>query len=197
MPMFLQAKLDVDRHGDRYELEADAVATRVAQGGRAPAISSVPGGAHANVQRACACEESGTPCAHCAAEHDEEKSTNVQRKASSSATASAGGAAPGLDAATLQSSAGAPLHAGVRSDFESRFDRDFGAVRVHDGSADALNARAIGAQAFAHGRDIYFDAGKYEPDSTAGKHLLAHELTHVVQQGAAAPRANVTRVTDT
>ena len=67
---------------------------------------------------------------------------------------------------------------------------DFGNVHVHnDEEAAALNQQ-IGAKAFTHGNDIYFNRGKYDTDTTAGKELLAHELTHVVQQQAAPVVAN-------
>ena len=66
---------------------------------------------------------------------------------------------------------------------ESRFNADFSGVRVHtDASAVQMNAQ-ISAQAFTHGNDIYFNSGKYNPDTGSGKHLLAHELTHTIQQG--------------
>ena len=77
---------------------------------------------------------------------------------------------------------GQPLPEPTRSFMESRFGQDFSEVRVHaDGDAAQLN-RELGAQAFTHGQDVYFGAGKYGLHSNAGKRLLAHELTHVVQQ---------------
>ena len=85
---------------------------------------------------------------------------------------------------------GSPLPSDVRQSMESRFGADFGGVRVHTGSgAEGLSA-GIGAQAFTHGNDIYFNSGKYDPGSTSGGHLLAHELTHTIQQGASQPRAD-------
>lgn len=81
---------------------------------------------------------------------------------------------------------GHPLSTPIRGEMEGAFGADFGAVRVHtDGKADELS-RGLGAHAFAHGRDIYFADGEYAPATTSGKHLLAHELAHVVQQGAGA-----------
>lgn len=62
---------------------------------------------------------------------------------------------------------------------------DFSDVNVHTDDQAAKMSKDLGAQAFTHGSDIYFNKGKYDPSSTAGKHLLAHELTHVVQQGKA------------
>jgi Domain of unknown function (DUF4157) len=80
------------------------------------------------------------------------------------------------------SSTGAPLHPGVRSDMESRFGEDFGDVRVHTGRAAHESAQSVNAQAYTVGTDIVFQQGKYDPESDAGRHMLAHELTHVVQQ---------------
>ena len=81
-------------------------------------------------------------------------------------------------------SAGEPLSGSVRNFMEPRFGADFSNVRVHTGSEAAELSRGINAQAFTHGRDIYFNEGTYDPDSSSGKHLIAHELTHTVQQGS-------------
>jgi hypothetical protein len=80
---------------------------------------------------------------------------------------------------------GSPLPASTRAFMEPRFGVDFSGVRLHTGSEAARLNRAIGAQAFTHGRDIYLGDGKNELESNAGKQLLAHELTHTIQQGAA------------
>jgi hypothetical protein len=80
------------------------------------------------------------------------------------------------------SGGGRALPENVRSFFEPRFGHDFSNVRVHADSGAAEMAKSIRAQAFTYGRDIYFNAGKYNPENSAGKQLLAHELTHVVQQ---------------
>ena len=78
---------------------------------------------------------------------------------------------------------GAPLGPGVRGFFESRFGQDFGDVRVHaDGQVGNAAARSVNALAFTIGRSVAFRAGQYSPDTPAGRKLLAHELTHVVQQ---------------
>jgi hypothetical protein len=86
---------------------------------------------------------------------------------------------------TLQHS-GAPLDPGTRSFMESRLDADFGAVRIHTDAAAAASARSIDALAYTSGDHVVFDSGMYAPSSTAGRRLLAHELTHVVQQRAGA-----------
>lgn len=90
-------------------------------------------------------------------------------------------ATPELDDA-LASSGGAGLDAATRTRMEGAFGRDFSAVRVHTGGAAAAAASSIQAHAFTTGNDIYFAAGKYAPNTADGAHLLAHELTHTVQQ---------------
>jgi hypothetical protein len=80
---------------------------------------------------------------------------------------------------------GSPLPREVRNEMGNSIGADFSNVRIHTGEKAAALSDEIGAQAFTHGNDVYFNSGKYDTDSSAGKHLLAHELTHVVQQGAA------------
>jgi hypothetical protein len=79
---------------------------------------------------------------------------------------------------------GAPLPAGVRSFMEPRFGADFGNVRVHTGEAAAQQSAALHAHAFTVGQHIFFGRGQFQPESAHGKELMAHELTHTVQQGA-------------
>ena len=83
---------------------------------------------------------------------------------------------------------GSPMPDPTRKQMESSFGRDFSKVRIHnDGAAATMNKR-LGAHAFTHGNDIYFNSGKYDPGSRSGQHLLAHELTHTVQQDEATIR---------
>ena len=77
---------------------------------------------------------------------------------------------------------GQPLRESVRNFFEPRFGYDFSQVRVHTGSEAGEMNRDLNAQAFTYGRDIYFGAGQYNPGTSSGKRLLAHELTHVLQK---------------
>lgn len=79
---------------------------------------------------------------------------------------------------------GQPLSGATRKRMESAFGLDLGAVRVHADSAGAAISRVLSARAFAHGNDIYFASGEYEPDSEAGQRVLAHELAHVAQQSS-------------
>jgi hypothetical protein len=80
---------------------------------------------------------------------------------------------------------GSPLPEQVRSFMEPRFGVDLSGVRVHAHAAAAQMAQDLGAQAFTHGRDVYMGEGSYSPDTDSGKRLLAHELTHVLQQTVA------------
>ncbi|MDO9236679.1 MAG: DUF4157 domain-containing protein [Aquabacterium sp.] len=77
---------------------------------------------------------------------------------------------------------GRPLDPALRQDMEQRFGHDFSRVRVHSGAAAEQSARELNALAYTAGRDIVFDAGKFAPSTNDGRRLLAHELTHVVQQ---------------
>jgi hypothetical protein len=80
------------------------------------------------------------------------------------------------------STPGRPLEPRTRRAIEARFGYDFSGVRVHDDARAAATAAGINAAAFTVGQDIVFGAGRYDPSSRAGRHLLAHELVHVAQQ---------------
>jgi outer membrane protein OmpA-like peptidoglycan-associated protein len=85
---------------------------------------------------------------------------------------------------TLKSTkgSGAVLAPNSKNQMEQGFGADFSNVRIHNNSTSVKMNRQLGAQAFTNGNDIYFNSGKFNPSSKSGKHLLAHELTHVVQQ---------------
>jgi outer membrane protein OmpA-like peptidoglycan-associated protein len=91
------------------------------------------------------------------------------------------GAGPGLPL-FLKTSQGKPLDTSVRAKAEHAFGRDFKDVRVHIDGGAAESAAELQARAFTKGRDIVFGAGAYDPDSLSGQKLIAHELSHVVQQ---------------
>ena len=77
---------------------------------------------------------------------------------------------------------GQPLSAHIQEQMGQSFKHDFSDVTIHTGKEAIQLAKALKAQAFTHGQDIYFNEGKYNPESSTGKELLAHELTHIVQQ---------------
>lgn len=91
---------------------------------------------------------------------------------------------------------GSPLGNPVKKEMESGFGADFSGVNIHTDSRAVQMNRDLGAQAFTHGSDIYFNEGKYNPDSEDGQHLLAHELTHTMQQGSSIKKS-VQRSTET
>lgn len=80
---------------------------------------------------------------------------------------------------------GRPISRKTLGEMSSSFGRDFSNVKIHTDATAVQMSRELNAQAFTHGNDIYFNSGKYNTDTSAGKQLLAHELTHVVQQGSA------------
>jgi hypothetical protein len=88
---------------------------------------------------------------------------------------------------------GAPLPPQARSDFEGGFGADFSSVRVHTDAAAAEAARSTGAHAFTYGEHIAFGAGQFDLTSAGGRSLLAHELTHVMQQDYGARGATLQR----
>ncbi|HLY57123.1 MAG TPA: DUF4157 domain-containing protein [Stellaceae bacterium] len=120
-------------------------------------------------------------CAECA---DEDASKLQAKQASASIGAAT---APASIHDTLRAP-GEKLEGSTREFMEPRFGHDFGDVRIHRDAAAAASARQVNATAYTVGRDIVFDSGRYAPATAEGVHLLAHELTHVVQQRAAAPR---------
>jgi hypothetical protein len=77
---------------------------------------------------------------------------------------------------------GSSLDNDTKADMEGRFGTSFGDVRVHTGGSAHDSAKSVNAQAYTVGSNIVFQDGKYDPGSDSGKHMLAHELTHVVQQ---------------
>ncbi|HEY0265907.1 MAG TPA: DUF4157 domain-containing protein [Rhizomicrobium sp.] len=108
----------------------------------------------------------------------------IARRAAPGSAPEAGGGA--VDAALAQP--GAVFSGGARRDMERRFGHDFSHVRVHTGSAAVTAAQALNARAFTYGHGIYFGEGQYNPGTAEGRHLIAHELAHVLQQSPAIHR---------
>ena len=176
-PAAVQTKLAVSRPDDPQERGADQIADRVMRMAAPPSsdpklsFSSVV--AYRQAQRKCA------PC------EEEEK---LQRKEQAGST-EVEHAAP--VAHQTPRSSGQPLDPSARAFFEPRFGHDFSGVRVHADSAAARSARSLRARAFTLGQNVVFATGEYDPRSDSGRRLLAHELTHVVQQRSAGPAARV------
>ena len=113
----------------------------------------------------------------CAACEKEEK--ELQRKSNSLDTTTSPAIERKLNTSKGSSS---PLPAETKSEMERSIGSDFSDVRVHTDSSAVQMSTDLNAQAFTNGNDIYFNTGKYNTNSTSGKHLLAHELTHTIQQ---------------
>jgi len=185
-PATLQPKLNIGQPNDKYEQEADAMADKVM---RMP---------QNGIQRACAdCEkeESVQPKRKNnflnlkrmvqrmgGMEGEEEK---LQTKPLMMKSEGGGGVATSALTSQLNSSkgGGSPLPASTNQFMSNAFGTDFSNVRVHTGSSAIQMNQGLNARAFTHGSDVYFNKGEYSPNSSSGKRLLGHELTHVVQQG--------------
>jgi hypothetical protein len=164
----VQAKLAVSQPGDPYEREADRVADAVM---RMPEPASSIGSSVAGVGRETIVQRLCTEC------EEEGKASDVQRKETSAGAASSVSA----NAGALTGS-GSPLSPATRSFFEPRFGVDFSHVRLHTDADAAEAARSIDAKAFTVGSHIAFGSGQFVPEAPEGRRLLAHELTHVLQQ---------------
>jgi hypothetical protein len=159
-PSGIQAKLSVSQPNDPFEQEAERVAGQVL---RMPAPES---------ESPCpACASGLSRCPTCAARKTQ--TPGVQTAASINS-----------DHPLRDLGPGRPLDTATRAFFEPRFGHDFGHVRVHDDHPSAQSARSMNARAYTLGHDVVFDTGQYAPRANAGRQLLAHELAHVVQQGA-------------
>ncbi|HEX8167995.1 MAG TPA: DUF4157 domain-containing protein [Beijerinckiaceae bacterium] len=159
-PAAIQPKLTVNTPGDAHEQEADRVADEVM---RMPEPGHSP--------------ERGRPT-----RADGQSGVEQVKTKPLSANSSAGAAAPPIVHDVLRSP-GQPLDAATRAFMEPRFGRDFSDLRVHTDAQAAESAKAVNALAYTAARDIVFAPGQYDPGSTNGRRLLAHELTHVAQQG--------------
>jgi Domain of unknown function (DUF4157)/Glutaminase len=155
-PAGLQTKLTVSQPGDAYEQEADRVAEQVM---RMPA----PGTAMPSI-----------------VPEQDESLMRKEGKASGAGGRAIEGAPPIVNSAL--SSGGQPLDAGTRTFMESRFGYNFSDVRVHTNGQAAESTQAVNARAYTVESDVVFGEGQYKPGTGEGQRLLAHELTHVVQQ---------------
>ncbi|BAZ29773.1 hypothetical protein NIES4074_22200 [Cylindrospermum sp. NIES-4074] len=162
----VQMKLNIGKAGDKYEQEADKMAANVVQQINAPESQSV--------QREVLPEDDKDSL---------QAKPMVQRLTSEGGTS----ATPDIEE-SIQGAKGSgqPLAENVRQPMEKAFGADFSGVKVHtDGKSDQLN-QSIQAKAFTTGQDVFFRQGEYNPGSRGGQELLAHELTHVVQQNGGA-----------
>lgn len=158
---FIQPKLSVGAPDDPYEKEADSVAEKVMR---------MPAGNFVQLK-----------CDHC-----EEEEKNIQRKPSSflqTKSSDTPVVSNALDSKIESSKGqGSAMDASTSSFMSSRFGSPFDSVKIHTGGDAIQMNQELNAKAFTVGSDIYFNQGQYQPQSNSGKELLAHELTHVLQQ---------------
>jgi len=169
----IQRKLEIGAVNDPLEHEADRVADKVMRMPAAPFA-----------QRKCADCEKGDkrvqrkPLASQITPYIRRKSSDVNSSLSSS------------NSSRIESpSAGQPLSSDVRGYMEPRFNADFSNVRVHSDQESASLSNQLSARAFTYQNNIFFSRDQYQPGSSEGKRLLAHELTHTIQQGHAVQRS--------
>jgi len=205
----VQARLAVGAVHDHFEHEADRIADGVTRGTPMPAAAPPPVISGVTAMRAPAPTLPGpeqtdeterpekraqrsmggngalpTPTAN---PKPDEKPTKAQRDPSASATtiSPAGGTAPAAVEARIERERQRPapgLDPATRTTIERHVGADLGGVRVHNDSAAGEAAEALNARAFTVGQDVFFARGQYDPHSTAGRHLIAHEVAHTVQQ---------------
>jgi hypothetical protein len=187
-------KLVIGGPHDRYEQEADRVADAVMHTVGPRAVESIRGAGKTGRARATAItpwlqrqaidkepvEEEGVEAAEAGPEEGETEELSLQR---SPQTQGATSAVPSIVHETLNDT-GQPLDQPTCAFMESRFGHDFSQVRVHTNAKAAESACTVNALAYTVGRDVVFGGGQYAPTTSAGQRLLAHELAHVVQQGA-------------
>lgn len=202
----LRPKLEIGQPDDVYEQEADRVAEKVvSNSGVVPVVSlgtEKDGGLNGRhqddaagdksslafeslggevLQRACSGCEEGAPCAEC-----EEEERILQRKTRDEPDPSK--LLTSEDSIQALGS-GFPLDSATRNFMESSFGYDFDDVRIHDDAQAAKSASILNARAYTIARDVVFGLGEYAPGSERGRRLIAHELSHVIQQGNAKPSA--------
>lgn len=174
----IQSKLTIGEPGDKYEQEADETARQVVQRihqskGEKVQRESLPEEDELQMKPESSIQRESLP-----KEDELQMKPMVQRVADRGRATS-----PDLETSIQQvRGSGQPLADSIKSPMEQAFGADFSGVKVHtDTQADQLN-QSIQAKAFTTGQDVFFGSGTYEPGSRRGQELLAHELTHVVQQ---------------
>ena len=164
-PQPIQTKLAINSPGDIYEQEADRISSHIAD-------ASGP-----TLQRTCTC---GGTCSKCQSQDSEQRSKTLSTMRMEKGNDGRTTAPPIVD--QVLRSSGQPLDDATRSSMEPAFGHDFSFVRMHTDPLAAESSLALRARAYTVGRDIVFGASQYAPGTQEGRRLIAHELTHVVQQ---------------
>jgi len=170
----IQLKLSVGAANDPLEHEADAMADKVMRMPEKPFVQ----------------RKASASCCDYDDEHIHLKPLSRQVSPFIQTKAENGGAVSPAVAEGISATqgGGSAMNSSTKSFMESRFGNDFSDVRIHTGDYAVQMSKDLNAQAFTVGSDVYFNSGKYAPEQSDGKHLLAHELTHVVQQSGSVGR---------
>jgi Domain of unknown function (DUF4157) len=185
----LQPKLKVSQPGDIYEQEADKVADQIMMMAPSTVLTSRPSSDN----------EISSRCNSCNKMKDEEKGfkkLRISRKPSSVASKLEASDDVTNEINNIHSSSGFPLDTSTKGFMESRFGGgyDFSIVRIHADAQAAKSAESVNALAYSIGNHIMFGQGQYSPNTIQGKRLLAHELTHVIQQNSVRASSNVSQI---
>ena len=189
-PSLIQTKLTIGQPNDRYEQEADRVTEQVMRmpGPRVHQRTKPVAGQTAPLIQRQEEDEENLPEREEYEEKfkkdEDEEYEDTNKLLPKELPGQTPKVSPDLqDSINALRGGGQPLDPSTRAFMEPHFGRDFSQVRIHTDSQAAETARAVNACAFTVGRDVVFGAGQYAPGTAEGKRLLAHELTHVVQQG--------------
>jgi ribosomal protein L12E/L44/L45/RPP1/RPP2 len=173
-----QAKLKIGAENDPFEQQADAMADKIVN--KENSLEQDKTQTQNTIQKKEEKKDEKTIQKKSAPEKiNDKKEEKIQKKSNGEAHS----ASPSLQSQLNSSKGGGqPLSEPSRQSMESGFGNDFSNVRVHSDSGAAQMNKELGSHAFTHGNDIYFNEGKYNPGTRDGDHLLAHELTHTIQQ---------------
>lgn len=196
----VQPKLNIGQPGDKYEQEADRMAEEVISeknttepffaGSKNTNFANDFNGVQNFIQR-----DRDNSVLQAQAEEEEEEMVQPQLEEEEEEMVQPKGSKENIDEIndnlsyteknlSSNSGEGFALDSATRTGMEQGFGTDFSNVKIHTNAQAVQMNRELGAQAFTNGSNIYFNEGKYSPETKSGKKLLAHELTHTIQQGA-------------
>jgi hypothetical protein len=204
----VQTKMTVNKPGDKFEQEADKMADKVMRMPAPPAaakeeklqrapdekLQRVP---EEKLQKA---DENRLQKAEDTRLQKAPADEKLQRRDADGGGSSSAASGDVQSAIRSKTTGGEPLASDVRGQMEPRFNADFDTVRIHKDSESAALSNQLSARAFTYQNHIFFSRGQYQPGSSEGQHLLAHELTHTIQQGHSiqrAPQISTTTATPT
>ena len=178
-----QPKLRISQPGDEYEHDANKVAEQIMRRPTTNSIYLTAAKKEKSVDRDC------EACGAMQKREKNDKQSNISRKTSIKSSKKETEEITN-NVNSVLSIGGSSLDADTREFMESRFGYDFSKVKIHSDETAAQSARSVNALAYTVGNDIVFDKGMYMPGTVEGRGLLAHELTHIIQQAPIVGRLN-------